>query len=460
MLVLLSILVGCRPTVWADCEDARCRAEAAEAAFLKDPKGLIRAIARLDDEIGQAALIEQLVYAHPADQGMICAAAKKKSPAAKRCDQLNLRPHLFAERKVQDEDDVRDRSGSGPAQAVPVHVEIPPPWGSKLPGTTALVESCGREAACLQDSARELAIQGNPAAGLAACGAAWPTSSIAHAECVFQVAETLGGKHGSTMAVDALAMCGKAGDLARNCTQHVLTEIVPQSPPADAVDQGSLDQLITTLDAVGEAVGSEYRDDYRGMILAVWTRDAMLAAEAINGDLLAFLPAEAAPHVRAAAAWALVNRTPEAVTTLDDAAVILRDALLVRKESVPLPGAAKAASEFTRVSAKQPPSLWLGDRNAYDRSLPAVFCLGAGRRTLGLNDDDDLRIAVLEAGARASPPLSPQVFVDVLGSAATEQVKWTAARLLAKVYGPVASKVPTRGLSSPVKTALGDVATD
>ena len=94
LIVLASALAACGPTLWADCDDATCRSQAAEAEFLKNPDGLLAAVARLADPIEQAALIEQLVYAHPDQQSSICGAAASGSPAALRCSQLNLRPHL------------------------------------------------------------------------------------------------------------------------------------------------------------------------------------------------------------------------------------------------------------------------------------------------------------------------------------------------------------------------------
>jgi hypothetical protein len=71
--------------------------------------------------------------------------------------------------------------------------------------------------------------------------------------------------------------------------------------------------------------------------------------------------------------------------------------------------------------------LWSQDR-AGESHFAAVSYLGQSRRTVAADPQTDIRICVLEAAARVSPPWS--AVLEEGQSDPDERVRWTAVRLV------------------------------
>jgi hypothetical protein len=449
----LLVAAGCKDPTWPECEDAGCRAETVEAAYVANPAGLLGELGAMSDQVEQAALIEQLAWGHPEDKERICSVAQAGSPAEARCQKIKMRPHLYTTRHQPSPPTDTKRKGAGPSAGVPVPVDISPPWGRSLPNTDKLVETCAGDMWCMQESGKVLAAQGDAAAALAACKASWPEGTAAGHECAFRVAETLAAHQTGDKVAEAMALCQEAGPFSHNCTQHILNELLPEPPPADLVDLAGVKRLEETISAVGEVVGRKAAAEYADLMYAVWTRESFLAADTVTGDLFAHLPPTAAPHVRMAAAHALDVQMGGMRGSVEDAVATLRTRLAAKGKRGLKPSASVNKQNRT-VWVQQPPSFWVSDHSGYDEGIDATFCLGSGRRTLGANEDDDLRIVVLEAGARSSRKPGPEFFADVALGSGSEAVRWTAGRLLGTLYPADALRLTSNLAAGPVADAV------
>lgn len=447
------LAMACEAPTWADCDDAPCRALTVEAAYVADADRLLAELAAMPDQVEQAALVEQLAWGHPDDKERICGVAQVGSPAEARCQKIRMRPHLYTSRHQLSPGADASRTGAGPAAGVPAPVGIAAPWGRRLPNADKLVESCAGDMWCMQESGKVLAAQGDAAAALAACKATWPEGTAALHECAFRVAETLAANHHGAKVAEAMALCQAAGTFSHNCTQHILNELLPEPPPADLVDLAAVARLEETVAAVAAVVGPKAATEYADLMYAVWTRESFMAAEAVTGDLLQHLPPAAAPHVRMAAAHALDTHLGTVRGTVEDTVAMLRTRLAAKGKRGLKPGTSTPKQNRT-VWVQQPASYWVADHSDYERSLDAAFCLGAGRRTLGASEDDDLRIVVMEAAARSKQSPGPEFFAVVALGTGSDAVRWTAGRLLGTLYPADALRLTSTLAAGPVADAV------
>lgn len=417
------VLVGCDRGL-AECPDAACRVQRAEAAFRDAPLDTLQAISALPDPLEQAALIEALVYAFPRQSGAICASAPAGSMASTRCQQRSLRPHLYTDAGLSAAPRLV-RAAPGPARALPSPVDRPPPWVGAGLDEAALRGACGASSTCLADAALARAATGEAAAAGQLCLLAWPEGSVVRDECVFQIAERLVLTGGGAQVGPALAACAGAGVLSENCTQHVVLLSLPPAPPADRVDRPSLAALQAQLARIEAAGSPALTASLVDLAWSAWTRDAVGLAAAPSGRLLAAVPPEAAPHVRMAEAWRYAQLHPDVAEGLRDGQVELQASLgsggAPLEEPVPLPP--------PRPNPAQPLAWWRFDRDASDGAMPSVHALGAGRRTVSTDPELDLQIALLEAYARVPGASLGPLLRAKLGSDDAFELRWTAARL-------------------------------
>lgn len=444
--LLLTGLIGCSgaPT-WGTCSDAECRAKAIEAEFDKDPNRVLQDLRTMQDPIEQLSLVEQLAHAYPEQKNDICGVTSPGSPAFVRCERLELRPHLYTGAQLQtSKDRLHNRQAPGPAESVPMGADLPPPWDASKLDEDAVRGDCGANSTCLSDKARAYADSGKGSEAGAACAVAWPEGTSARDECMFRAAESLATAGGMSVIKESLALCSAAGSITRNCTQHVLIESFPDPPPADAPDAKSVEEAIAGAKFFQDNWPEPQKTFYPSFFWAVWTRDAFAKADSITGHLLTALPPEAAPHVRAAAAWKYAKTAPDAFQDLDRVAGYLKGRLAITGPLAAV--SSRTLDNGPRIEAAQPGAFWTTDKNDLERQIPSVIFIGSGRRATSPNPDDDLRIAVIEAGARMSPPPSLNFMASVIQSKHSDLVRWTAARLLASLFGPA---VRQNGLSDP-----------
>jgi hypothetical protein len=444
--------VGCVRETWSNCRDAECRLRTAEAAWLANQQGVAADLAGLDP-IEQAGVVEVLAHAYPGDRERICAAVGPHTAAGRRCSKIELRPHLYRAADERGDPELRRASSVGRAGYLPRDPGLPAPWDGQLAGHEELVGDCGDDPGCVQTRAWRAANAGNAVHAGLGCARAWPLASAVRAECLFRVAEHLLDEDGAARIFDALATCEHAYPLTGNCVQHVLVLTLPRPPPADRADLASIGLVQELIARLRGRLAADVAADYAALVWSLWTRDSYASATSIDGSYLDVLEPEAAPHVRAAAAWALFRTDPTLATDLDAAVEQLQARLATRRILVSVRQAGRPPA--TGLRQESPPTLWSEDATEQQASMPAIWCLGAGRRTTVADPLDDLRIAVLEAAARLQPPPGQAFFLNVLGSEHGFEVRWTAARLGAALYGGAVASWSSKESDPRVSAELG-----
>jgi hypothetical protein len=162
-----------------------------------------------------------------------------------------------------------------------------------------------------------------------------------------------------------------------------------------------------------------------------------MGAATVTGDPLDHVPEIAIPHVRAAAAWRLLELEGRGERTLESWVDVLEAALERRSK----PGPAAAAEEVLTEDGKPPRfkgkvDMWTRDQ-AEDEVRPAALYLGTSRRTTSEDSRTDLALVILEAAARMEPPWTE--LLEAGSSHPAEPVQWTAGRLT-KIAGAVAAQ--------------------
>ncbi len=436
---------------WSDCTDASCRAEVADAAFAEDAERVIRDLAALTDPLEQAVLLEQLAHADPSQQSALCNAVPRGSQAGSRCQQLMLRPHLYQVRYKR-EGSTRSRKAAGPSQGAPPTGPAYAPFWKDSWDSEAVWAACTKgDSACLTAEAQGLARRGEAERAAWSCFEAWP-EGVARHECHFQVGELLTRTGGVAELSHGLALCEASGELVRHCAQHVVMSSLPAACPADTPDERCVTEMLAAIETIKTQVGG--RD---GLLMAdyawsSWTRESLFLAEDVTGHLLEHLPAEAHPHVRAAAAWRyFMLYPPDQDTTMDGVAGALKGKLA---KSGPMSANGDVVSLDKEAMAKAMNGTaypWLADSNELESALPAVYYMATGRRAFSSNEDDELRICALEAGARSTPFAQIEFFTGAIGGEHDEAVQWTAARLVASIYPGSRAQVRTLATSELVR---------
>ena len=331
-----------------------------------------------------------------------------------RCQSIRTRPHLWSPIPADDGSVVR--AGSGPAYSSLRNSDVPV---SRWQTDEQSPEGCRAELdpnACLWGRAKESSREGDGAASGRWCAALRRHSSM-RADCFFEVAEDLVEHSGLAHLADALELCGGAGAYRALCAQAVLSEVAQRAPPSTVGDVVVWAPQLMAMRAVrswiNDPVMQQRMDD---RYLALTVHSSVSRAVAPSGDIMDALPAAALPHLRAAISHRIVTAASPALR-LREAVDLVNSALNDRVFS------SAVLSPRTELVL----DLWPVDREG-ESHLRAISYLGASRRTVANDAVTDTTICILEAAARATPPLS-----DLIEEAKThhdERVRWTSARLV------------------------------
>jgi hypothetical protein len=402
-IAVVALIASCTtdPVVaFQACSDDACRLAHIDAAFEQDPTAVEAVVRATDDAIAAATWVEHLAASRPEQAREICDYLPPVSVGHQRCRRAYDRPHLFANAQPK-------KTESAPVGLIgPRSADLPrPQWG---------------EPPWMDPFNASFDVAGG------ACWASHMGAHPAYSECLFRAAEThaLGRQEGGVSK--AYVLCA-ASQFAPMCFAHVLQFAAPPPPPADRPDPADVAKAVSVADELREvlaaepAVASAHLDRY----WAVWVYSAFRIADSVTGDLMPMLPAEAAPHVRAAAAMRFLARTGARTADFSQVVQGVHDRLRVRS------GETQAADPKTPLVNLRK-ERWL-DVRALERDLPAAFLMGPGRRALAEDELIDLQIAVLEAAAQRDPTLPAAFFLSVVGGKDHELVRWTGARLGAQL---------------------------
>jgi hypothetical protein len=281
-----------------------------------------------------------------------------------------------------------------------------------------------------------------PRDAAAICGLL-PEGSIWRAECMFGTAEhavTLGGPTGYR---DATNFCLLAERFSERCLLHVVRILATQAPPADQLTPGSWENMNKSLQALTDTWQQRAPDFLKWELDRFWSAALFLSyrqAKVVTGNLLDHVPPEWHRHVRAAAAWRLMELAGKRDYSLEEWTGQLVEAL-GRREVVDRPAPAQETKSERRDNLSWAPDItWIRDKKK-DGEVPATFYLGRSRRPFSEDPGIDVTLCVLESGAR-----QPTDFNQLVRDAALHPdplVRWAGSHLYQ--YAKREIRKPARG---------------
>jgi len=230
-----------------------------------------------------------------------------------------------------------------------------------------------------------------------------------------------------------------AGGYGWHCLQHVVTLALPDAVAGAQPDPAAVAAAVETIDQLGLAAGEEFASIYRDYAWALWTRAAFTDARGGGGSLLDVLPPAAVPHVRMAAALALMQEeaTRRQTSKVNGNVVSTPDLdQLVAKLADDMESRPPVNRESKRIPVKlrRPKDYWPVDEGFLEEDLPAAYCLGASRRTVSDDDSVEHQLVILEAAGRTDPSFPLSLFIQGLDMTRAREVRWTAARIARAMF--------------------------
>ncbi len=419
--LLLVLLAACGPGLprqFADCPDLECQQRWVSERWETDPEAVTLAIGAIPDVVTRIALVRQLTVAHPGEAIALCDLLSG-TQEQQACLNRNRRPHL---------QDVK-LTGSGNAateeeeddHGLQLTRPIPSPWADVQPDTVP----CTVEArVCQTEEAQRRAAAGELERAAAACAAL--TEPTWKAECFFQAAES-GAHNQSLVAGQAVGLCLGASSYAGRCLSHIVRQLGTFAPRASGAEKGRwplLTEIITLGRAQLEAGDPTLAVAFEHQAWAYALRFAYVRDFTVTAVPLDHVPANAAPHVRAALAWRLWSLEGMQDRSLAEWQARLSAVLADRSPKAPreATGPSRAQNHLRRLWTRVLPG---------EEKIPSVPYLGPNNRALHADPELDALICLLEAAAQGRPP-GGSLLEQALGHP-DATVRWTAARLLSAV---------------------------
>ena len=378
-----------------------------------------RELTKLPDVLERIAVISRLVDAHPQEAAWLCPQLPRGMSRV-RCESVAERPHLWEPAEVSSK--TAARAGLGPARSTWSASDVP---ASEMIHARGDKGRCSTEAdphACAWGHARESARLGDVdgaaswCAGLVGGGS---DPNLWRYECFLMSAETHVSTWDRVRFSEAMNLCGAAGPFRGRCVSQTLSSLARMAPASDV--GGSLEwapQVMRAHDVNEAWADSSLGPEVMDRFWALTTSFSVTKAEGMSGDAMDVLPVAARPHLRAALSHKVIAGAMEPLG-LDDAQRLVRVVLDRRIEGQAHEGADAIDSPVS--------DLWAQDRDG-EAHFSAMSYLGQSRRTVAADPETDVRICVLEAAARMSPPWS--ALLEEGKSDPDERVRWTAVRLV------------------------------
>ena len=397
LAIALLPLLACGPEPAQDiagCGDAACRQQLLFTAFDADPVATVALLGGLEP-VEQEALVRALAEQRPDALELSCGAVVSGSPAWGLCSRLRERPHLVRGRRGTPTQEQPQRSAPGPvSRHPPIPTQVAAP-------ARAVVQGCAER---------------------------FPELPASQDECLFQAAEALASAERWRATDRVVPLCVAAGDYVHGCLHHSIATMLPPLPAADLAAPEDLAETLQAVAALGQAVGADQAAAYESFFWGMWTLHSFRNAQQVDGRLLQVLPPAAVHHVRMAAALRWLQLRGGTLEPDLDLWVDALEAALAEPGS-PSPGSRHQATLW------KARDFWPDDLiRAGEQDVPAVFCLGPGRRPVSDDPQEDLRLALLEASARLGRPPGQDFYLGVAQGEGSPLVRWTAVRLLGALY--------------------------
>ncbi len=389
------LLAGCGGA----CETATCLADRAVADWAGDPAAVTARVTSIPDEFTRTVVVGRLCEAYPGATRALCASLPM-GPSRERCDRLNSRPHLSV---VPGAAAIGNSAATGgvpsddaPAPELPMAPPTPsfPEVRLPLPALPAEVpDACADVAdrgACLDRAAANAVIAGQPGVADAICARHADTRWAD--ECRFSSAEEgVRARRGEAYPAAAV-LCGASSRFAQECWAHVLTRLPRNIPLPNAAKPKARAaiELAATIRRTWEGAGERVADVHVGRFWALYFANVYRRAAEVDGTPLDVYPEEAWPHARAAATVRL-HALGRLQGGYAEQLTQLREALAHRK--VVSTGRGEGSD-----------LVYVPELGAPVTDGPTVSFLGAPRRALGADEEQDLRMCLVESAARTATP--------------------------------------------------------
>jgi hypothetical protein len=420
-LWLLTALAGCGgsspPADLSGCRDDQCRVDWLVAHWRSDPQRVVAEVQALPDGPERLAAVQAVAEAHPGSAGELCPTLPEGS-ARDRCKRINSRPHLW---QIDLADPEAGAQGAGKVfpHLVPTGALVSP-WEG-VPGAAPTCPDDMPARLCRAEASWAAALAGR------ADDAARICLSIEEErwrfECFFEAAERIFEPPKRDRIGDAVSLCLGAGPYLGRCLGHLSTTVARSAPAAGAGERSAWERLNrhakearSVLDPLDPGLAARFTADAWARSLAV----AYSTVPVVTGDPLDVVEPHAVPHVRAAAAWRLVQLEGSTDRSLAAWQALLEDALRARGSSEDWPPI--APPETLRFI-----DLWPEELPGEEQIQWAPLLVGL-KRALVRDPVADGAVCLLEAAAQDSRK-HPTLFASALDSPQRE-VRWTAARLL------------------------------
>lgn len=401
-------LVGC----WTST--ATISSEDVFETWSRDPKASVEQLMAIGDPITRMGVLETLLLDHPEITTDFCPRLPP-GPERVRCSRVVQRPHLWTPRQPARP---TKRPASGPSRTYILPEQFPDPFQDVSPRPPKICDEGPDPFGCQLHKASEAAKRKEGELAAAICrvreDGKW------RQECFFHAAEhrlRLDNPEGYGAAVD---LCAGSGSFGSDCLLHLHGIFKLNVTPTATSGPERWEQATADIDQALKRWADQ-------PAFAAWVRDLLwshvlrrvyLRSEQVVGNPLDHLPADLAPHVRAAAAFRLMRDTdPEQPLSLAAWQVKLTETLARR---------APRGEAWVKTGKVDHVDMWERDGPG-DETIPAVFFLGFSRRATDPDPEIDGLIALLEAAARQEVVLKG-VLAD--GRSHPEPiVRWTANRL-------------------------------
>jgi hypothetical protein len=382
-------------------------------------EAVINELGNLPDVLERIAVTSRLVDAHPQEAAWLCPQLPRGMSRV-RCESVAGRPHLWEAAELSSQ--TAARAGLGPARSTWSAADVP---ASEMIHARGNKGRCSTEVdphACAWGHAREAARLGDVAAAASWCAGLVGGGSdpnLWRYECFLVAAETHVSTWERVRFGEAMDLCGATGPFRGRCVSETLSSLARLAPASDV--GGPLEwapQVMRAHDVSEAWAGSSLRPEVMDRFWALTTSFSVMKAEGMSGDAMDVLPVAAQPHLRAALSHKVIAGSLEPLG-LDDAQRLVRVVLDRRIAGQSHGGGAVIDSAVS--------DLWSQDRDG-EAHFSAMSYLGQSRRTVAADPETDVRICVLEAAARMSPPWS--ALLEEGKSDTDERVRWTAVRLV------------------------------
>jgi hypothetical protein len=217
---------------------------------------------------------------------------------------------------------------------------------------------------------------------------------------MFAAAELAVDREGRLGFADATELCLLAEKFSERCLLHIVRILATEMPKANSLTSQQWAGVESTVQHLTDTWKDKNPEFLRFEMDRFWSAAMFVSyreVETVTGNPLEFVPAQWHRHVRAAAAWRLMELDSGVKRNLAEWTTLLEEALATRVSDTGLD-----RKESRRQGAKMawaPDIIWIRDHKE-DGKIPATFYLGRSRRPFSEDSLTDSTICILESAVR------------------------------------------------------------